>query len=141
MHGAVIETLDLFRSDRWSRDAFIRDEVTLKIEHCLFVASTTNEENEQEDIDAVLKSIVCVYSHEQALGQCAGWLDWYLPWAKRVKTDSTVAAGERILKRRPEGQPMEGREAAICAETCIRTQTGLKLVKKGIQDRQGAPSC
>jgi prephenate dehydratase len=77
---------------------FIRDEIMLNIEHCLFVASSISEEDEQVDIDAVLKSIVCVYSHEQALGQCAGWLDRHLPWAKRAKTDSTVAASERILK-------------------------------------------
>jgi prephenate dehydratase len=136
-HGAVIETLDLFRSDRWSTDAFIRDEITLKIEHCFFVASSTNGEDGQENIDAIMESIVCVYSHEQALGQCAGWLDRHVPRATRVKTDSTAAAGERILNARTGGQMTKVREAAICPETCLWTQVGLRLVKKGIQDRQG----
>jgi prephenate dehydratase len=136
-HGAVIETLNLFRSDRWSKDAFIRDEITLKIDHCLFIASSTDDEDEQEDVGAVLESILCVYSHEQALGQCSGWLDRHIPRAKRVKTDSTVAAGERILNARRGGQPTKVREAAICPETCLRTQIGLRLVKKGIQDRHG----
>jgi prephenate dehydratase len=136
-HGAVIETLNLFRSDRWSKDAFIRDEITLKIDHCLFIASSTDDEDEQEDVGAVLESILCVYSHEQALGQCSGWLDRHIPRAKRVKTDSTVAAGEIILNARRGGQPTKVREAAICPETCLRTQVGLRLVKKGIQDRHG----
>lgn len=113
-HGAVLETLDLFRSDRWSKDAFLRDEITLEIEHCLFIASSTNGEDEQEDVGAILESIVCIYSHEQALGQCAGWLDRHIPRAKRVKTDSTAAAGERILNARIGGQIAKVREAAIC---------------------------
>lgn len=134
-HGAVIETLDALRSDRWSKDAFIRDEITLKIEHCLVVSAFTGLSPEEDAAD-ILKSIVCVYSHEQALGQCANWLSKHLPAAKRVKVESTAAAAERLVtKKAIMGQQTAGREAAICSEMCIRTVPGLRLLQRNIQDR------
>lgn len=145
-HGAVIETLDSFRSDRWSNTAFIRDEITLKVEHCLVIASPKGEKEEKNPSE-ILESIVRVYSHEQALGQCAGWLGQHLPQAKRVKTESTAAAASRLIQQTNGettiSQPMVGLEAAICSEMCLQTQAGLRLLRKNIQDRDGAiiPNC
>ncbi|PVF93665.1 PDT-domain-containing protein [Serendipita vermifera] len=136
-HGSVIESLDCFRSDRWGRDAFIRDETSLKIEHCLVVGpslDTDNRDTGEEDQEALLKSIDVVYSHEQALGQCTLWLTQHMPQAKRVKSDSTATAARTLLRERPK-EPRMTREAAICAEVCVITYAGLRLIQRGIQDR------
>lgn len=96
-HGAVIETLDPFRSDRWSNTAFIRDEITLKVEHYLVVSSSTNEQ-ERKSPSKILESIMRVYSHEQALGERAGWMGEHLQQAKKVKTESTATATASLIQ-------------------------------------------
>jgi prephenate dehydratase len=136
-HGAVIETLDLLRSKRWSRDAFIMGDITLKIEHCLVVAEQANVlKQEGEESQDLLEDIAIVYSHEQALGQCAGWLDKNLPHAKRIKVESTAQAAKQISEG---NQDPKNRAAAICSEICVQTYPRLQLGKKGIQDRDGMP--
>jgi prephenate dehydratase len=138
-HGSVIESLDCFRSDRWGQDAFIRDEVSLKIEHCLVIGPSldgSDQDRDGEDESTLLKSIDVVYSHEQALGQCSLWLDQHMPQAKRVKADSTATAARNLLRdRSKESQKL--REAAICSEVCVHTYAGLRLLRRGIQDRNG----
>lgn len=129
-HGVVIETLDLLRSERWSKDAFIIDDITLKIEHCLVVAEVSEQEEKQD----LLEDVTIVYSHEQALGQCAGWLDRSLPQAKRVKVESTAQAAKLVSEGKEESK---NRAVAICPEICVETYPHLRLAKKGIQDRNG----
>lgn len=111
------------------------DETTIKIEHCLVVAC--NPDDGESASECVLDAITTVYSHEQALGQCSNWLDQNLPRAKMVKTESTALAAQQILGQLEKNASKEGlgRSAAICSEVCVSTYPGLKLARKGIQDR------
>ncbi len=55
IHGSVIESYDLFRLPGAGKDVFIRDEVVLKVQHCLIVRAGVR-----------LQDITRVISHEQA---------------------------------------------------------------------------
>jgi prephenate dehydratase len=110
-------------------------DITLKIEHCLVVAEQANVlKQEGEEKQDLLEDIAIVYSHEQALGQCAGWLDKNLPHANRIKVESTAQAAKQISEG---NQDPQNRAAAICSEICVQTYPRLQLGKKGIQDRDG----
>ena len=114
-------------------------DIILKIEHCLVVAEqakVSKQEGEGEEKQDLLEDIAIVYSHEQALGQCAGWLDKNLAHAKRIKVESTAQAAKQISEG---NQDPKNRAAAICSEICVQTYPRLQLGKKGIQDRDGMP--
>jgi len=161
-HGMVVETYDLLRSERVPREFSIVGDTTIKIEHCLVVSgsegcaiplntactypvpqqSTPVPTNTMEE--DILKSINAVYSHGQALGQCAGWLKRNLPNAKQVAVSSTAAAAEMLLQppihhhntslSSNEDPKSEGIRAAIASEICLGLYPELRLVRKGIQD-------
>ena len=162
----VSETYDLLRSERVPHDLSIAGDTIVEIEHSLFVsgseAYTTFRDEEhtppitkQPSIpvttttveEDVLKNINVVYSHEQALGQCAGWLNRNLPDAKRVPVSSTAAAAKMLFQPpicqsntplSPDKVPKtEYMRAAIASEICLRLYPELRLVQKGIQDNKG----
>lgn len=85
LEGAVTHTLDRFIDFRHS-PVTIYGEVERLIHHCLIVHQ-----------GAQLKRIKRVYSHPQALAQCARWLDKNLPHAERVETNSTAEAVNQIF--------------------------------------------
>jgi len=158
----VIESYDLLRSERVPRDFLIVGDTIIKIEHCLVVAGSegcaiTREEAHTLSVpqqstpvtttareDDILKNINVVYSHEQALGQCAGWLDRHLPNAKRVPVSSTAAAAKMLIQppnfhattffNSNKDQNTGCVQAAIASEICLRLYPELRLVQKGIQD-------
>ena len=163
-HGMVIETYDQLRSERVPRDFSIVGDTIIKIEHCLVVsgaegnaiflndARTDPHPDTQQSTpvttatkgEDILKSINVVYSHEQALAQCASWLDRNLPNAKRVAVSSTAGAAKMLLQT-PTDRPAtlissnnniktEGIRAAIASEICLSLYPELWLVQKGIQD-------
>ncbi|KAJ9107600.1 hypothetical protein QFC21_001059 [Naganishia friedmannii] len=59
-----------------------------RVDHCLVVPSSCSDEQ--------LGEIAWVASHEQALGQCAKFLNKTLPRAQLVKTPSTAQAAEAL---------------------------------------------
>lgn len=75
IQGGVLQNLDLLET----RDACAVRELRLPIDHRLAV---------KEGVE--LSDIARVYSHEQALGQCAHYLDAVLPKAERISTRSTA---------------------------------------------------
>ena len=75
IHGGVLQNLDLLEV----RAAVAVAEVRLRIDHRLATRQGVR-----------LSEITRVYSHEQAIGQCARFLDEYLPHAERIFTDSTA---------------------------------------------------
>ena len=158
----VIETYDLLRSERVPREFSIVGDTIINIEHCLVVSDSegnaitrdeartrsgplqptpvTTTASEEDN----LKNISIVYSHEQALGQCAGWLRRHLPNAKRVPVSSTAAAAKMLIQPpnyhattsfNPNKDQNTGcMQAAIASEICLRLYPELRLVQKGIQD-------
>ena len=75
IHGGVLQNLDLLEV----RAAVAVAEVRLRIDHRLATRQGVR-----------FSEITRVYSHEQAIGQCARFLDEYLPHAERIFTDSTA---------------------------------------------------
>ncbi|KAG7086436.1 hypothetical protein E1B28_002390 [Marasmius oreades] len=112
--GPVVETYDALRN---IDSSFICGEVTLKVQHCLLVRAGVN-----------ISDITCVMSHEQALGQCNGFLTKHLPDAATTKMTSTAAAAETVSKS--AGSTC----AAICSKLCLKMFEGLELLREGIQD-------
>jgi len=111
--GGVVETFDLFRTPA---SAFVRGEVTLKVEHCLLVKNGTK-----------LHEITRIMSHEQALGQCRQFIESNLPGIEIVKTKSTAAAAEALVDA-------SSNCAAICSSICVSLFPGLEILAQGVQD-------
>ena len=72
-----------------------------------------------------LKSVKRVYSHEQSLAQCNGWLARNLPFAERVPVSSNAEAARRAAT-----------EAGACAigPEIAAERYGLKIVAASIED-------
>lgn len=77
IQGSVAVTLDTI----WLLDDLhIQQALVLPIQHVLISLSDR------------LESVKTVYSHPQALGQCQGWLEQFLPQAQRLAAASTTDA-------------------------------------------------
>jgi chorismate mutase/prephenate dehydratase len=93
--GVISHTLDMFmRSTLW-----ICGEVTLRIHHHLL--------SRARRLDEVKK----VYSHQQSLAQCRGWLDRNLPHAERIALGSNAEAA-RVAAEEPAAAAIAGEAAA-----------------------------
>ena len=95
IEGAVNQTLDLLHHS----SLLICGEVELRIQHHLFSRR------------AKLDQIKRIYSHQQSLAQCRGWLAQHLPGAERVAVASNAEAA-----RVAEAEDQDG-GAAIAGET------------------------
>jgi len=87
IEGTVAVTLDSL----WQWENLkIKQALVLPIVHALISRSKQ------------LSDLQVVYSHPQALGQCQGWLEQFLPQAQRIPTNSTTESlqylGEDITK-------------------------------------------
>ncbi len=75
IEGSVTTTLDML----WQLKTLqIQQALVLRIKHAILSRAST------------LEAIQTVYSHPQALAQCQGWLEKFLPWAQLVPTNSTT---------------------------------------------------
>ncbi|EXJ14332.1 prephenate dehydratase [Imhoffiella purpurea] len=110
--GVVNHTLDLFMSSPLR----ITGEVSLRIHHHLMSKETD------------LAAIRTIYSHQQSLAQCRGWLDRYLPHAERVPVGSNADAA-RIAADDPGGAAVAGFQAAEIY--------GLEVLAERIEDDPG----
>jgi prephenate dehydratase len=112
--GEVAETADALRGVACVELA----RCTLPIVHCLYA----REPMAAADVEHV-------YSHEQALRQCAGSLTRLCPGATlHAMEDTAVAARALAAGRYP------GRAAVVCAQAAGE-QAGLALLAAAIQDR------
>lgn len=107
--GVVSHTLDMFMNSPLR----ICGEVTLRIHHNLLGTSSD------------LSGIKTVYSHQQSLAQCRGWLDRHLPSVERVPVGSNAEAARRAR---------ESIEVAAIAGTTAAEIYGLKVLAPNIED-------
>ncbi|WP_295400145.1 prephenate dehydratase [uncultured Thiocystis sp.] len=110
--GVVSHTLDLFMSSPLR----ITGEVTLRIHHHLM------------SHDANPSAIRVLYSHQQSLAQCRGWLDRHLPHAERIAVGSNADAA-RTAATEPGAAAVAGLQAAEIY--------GLTVLAERIEDDPG----
>ncbi|MFD2112131.1 prephenate dehydratase [Thiorhodococcus fuscus] len=110
--GVVSHTLDLFMSSPLR----ITGEVSLRIHHHLMSKETE------------LSAIRTIYSHQQSLAQCRGWLDRYLPHAERIPVGSNADAA-RIVAGEPGAAAVAGFQASEIY--------GLQVLAERIEDDPG----
>jgi chorismate mutase/prephenate dehydratase len=110
--GVVNHTLDMFiRSP-----LLIAGEVTLRIHHHLLTRAG--------DLAAVHR----VYSHQQSLAQCRGWLDRYLPNAERIAVSTNADAAKLAAS--------EVDAAAVASEAAAELYA-LQVLAQRIEDEPG----
>lgn len=110
--GVVSHTLDMFITSPLK----ITGEVTLRIHHHLM------------SLSGVLGAIRKVYSHQQSLAQCRGWLDRHLPNAERVTVGSNAEAA-RLVATDPAAAAVAGLHAAEIYQ--------LRVLAERIEDEPG----
>ena len=110
--GVINHTLDTFMRSPLS----IAGEVSLRIHHHLM--------SREPDLAA----IHTLFSHQQSLAQCRGWLDRHLPLAERIAVDSNAEAA-RLAASHPAAAAVAGEAAADIydldiLERCIEDEPG-----------------
>ncbi len=106
--GSVLSVYDLMKKHNF----YIVKSIRLKVSHCLI------GKNDKEKIKVI-------YSHEQALSQCAEFIK--STGAKAVAVENTAVAAQMVAEGNEEGA------FAICSEDCAGLYN-LKIVKKDVQD-------
>ncbi len=112
LQGSVGQSLDLFLK----YNVFIQAEIFCKISHSLLSNETP------------LSGVQTVYSHPQALDQCAGWLSAHLPEAKIVPMESTAAAAKKVA---------EDQNSAAIGHIKLSELLGLSVLSRNIEDLPG----
>ena len=109
LHGTVVQSIDLFAA----HTVHIQSEWFSRISHSLMSRGTS------------LAAVKTVYSHPQALGQCAAWLRANLSQANLVSVDSTAAAAHKVLS-----EP----GAAAIGHGDLAPRMGLSVLARSIED-------
>ena len=109
--GVITHTLDCFATSSLR----VCGEVQLAINHQLL-----------SDADG-LTGVKKVYAHAQALAQCRGWLERYLPDAELLATNSNAEAA--IIASKQSGV------AAIASDMAAKLY-GIKVLASGIEDEK-----
>ncbi|GAA6014885.1 hypothetical protein JCM10207_002212 [Rhodosporidiobolus poonsookiae] len=110
--GPVAETMDQLRTTQLS----VRGMTSLRIGHALLSCREAPKERVR---------MKRVYSHEQGIGQCRGYLAQHYPSIEIIPVNSTALAATKALED-PEG-------LAICSIKCAEVY-GLDVVDTDIQD-------
>jgi chorismate mutase/prephenate dehydratase len=110
--GVVNHTLDMFMRSPLK----IAGEVTLRIHHHLL--------SKTADPSAVRR----VYSHQQSLAQCRGWLDRHLPHAERITVGSNADAARLAAT--------DEAIAAVASEAAAELYQ-LRVIARRIEDEPG----
>ena len=107
--GVVTHTLDRFMQS----DLRICGEISLRIQQNLM--------GKTDDLSAVKR----VYSHQQSLAQCRGWLSQHLPHAEQIAVSSNSEASRRCA---------EDAEALAIGPKQAAQIYGLEIIQAGIED-------
>ena len=111
--GSVTKVYDLMQK----RNFKIVKSVRIKVDHNLVVKKGVK-----------LEEIKAIYSHEQALSQCATFLDQFGPDVTITRCEDTAAAAEAVATTDRRDT------AAICSSSCIELYD-LGCLARDIQDR------
>lgn len=111
LNGGVMQNIDLLQ---YSENICATEEYTVKIDHRLVTL-----------VGADLSGIKCIYSHAQALEQCAGYLYKNFPSARLISTGSTAASLDMVK---------DSTDAAIAGAHTKRA--GLVLSPENIADEE-----
>ena len=111
LNGGVMQNIDLLQ---YSENICATEEYTVKIDHRLVTR-----------VGADLSGIKCIYSHAQALEQCAGYLYKNFPSARLISTGSTAASLDMVK---------DSTDAAIAGAHTKRE--GLVLSPENIADEE-----
>ena len=119
--GSVNKIYDLMQSG----DFKIVKSIRLKVDHNLVAPKGVN-----------LKDIKEIFSHEQAISQCAGFLEKLGPEVKITRCENTAEAAQMVAEMSAGTASESGRKdaAAICSSNCIHLYD-LDCLAKDIQDR------
>jgi len=109
LQGSVGQILDMFLT----HDIYIQAELFCKISHALLSSAGD------------LAAIKTVFSHPQALEQCAGWLRIHLPESKIVPVESTAAAAGRVV---------DDKSACAIGHERLGKMFRLNVLSHGIED-------
>ncbi len=110
--GVISHTLDTFLNS----PLHICGEVTLRIHHHLLSKASA------------LDTVRLVYSHQQSLAQCRGWLDRHLPHAERIAVGSNAEAASLAREN--------ASSAAIAGEAASEIYQ-VPMLEKNIEDEPG----
>ena len=110
--GSVKKVYDLMVS----RNFKIVRTVRIKIDHCLLAKSGTQ-----------LKDIKEIFSHEQAINQCASFLATLGPDVKITRVENTAMAAEAVARS-------ERNDVASLSSRSCASLYGLKVLAEAIQD-------
>ncbi len=112
--GSVNRVYDLMMKKHF----YIVRSIRVKVDHCLLANK-----------GAKLESIKEIYSHEQAIAQCADFLKT-LTNVKIVPCENTASAAQAVMQ--------SGREdfAALCSDNCAEIYD-LECLRKSVQDQGG----
>ncbi|KAG0144651.1 hypothetical protein CROQUDRAFT_659714 [Cronartium quercuum f. sp. fusiforme G11] len=123
--GPVIETEEVLSEPEVARKIVrSKDEIVLKIEHCL-----VGRKEDLNDNSSFAKDMYdVVASHTQALQQCNGYLTQHYPNIRRQETSSTSQAASMAAN------DLSGKTLAICSPICASIFDSLKVLDYSIQD-------
>ena len=111
--GSVKKVYDLMLRHKF----YVVRSCRLKIDHNLLAAPGVKKEDIRE-----------IFSHQQALDQCAGYLEQFGPDVKITRCENTAMAAEAVAKS-------ERRDIAAIASYDCASHYGLKCLESDIQDR------
>ena len=111
--GVISYTLDVFMNSPLK----ISGEVKLRIHQNLMTNPNVNKND--------WKHVESIYSHQQSLAQCRGWLDNNLPNAERIPVSSNTEAARLVMD--------DKKSAAIAGVLAAKTY-GLTIAQENIED-------
>lgn len=111
LNGGVLQNIDLLQS---TDGVYATEECVIKIDHRLAFLNGADR-----------SKIKRIYSHSQALDQCAKFLSENFPSARQIPTESTAASLEKIQTEEDAG--------IVGSHTCIE---GIVLSENNIADEE-----
>ena len=116
LQGGILQNLDLLQD---SKDLYAVQELVVRIDHRLVMKE-----------GMTISQIGRVYSHRQALDQCASFLAKEMPFASLRETESTAFGLTRAM------EDETGKSAAIVGSHCTGLRRGFVMSEESVADEK-----